>query len=210
MEKRELLHIVVATIGIALIGSFALLLQGNGEALPRYCVYAVLIMGAYSGVRKLVAHALDAGVEHELWTMERFGLKPNHYLKAPAPLGMIFPFFCTLFSAGFAKVTTFLTYEVRANKYRAAKRFGYYSHTAISDWHNALIGAAGIGATLILALIAYFINAEPLAKLATYHAVTNMIPFSKLDGTQIFFGSRVLYTSLALITFVCFVYALRL
>lgn len=207
MEKRELLHMSVATLIVMVVGSFPFLLEGTWNILPRYFVYAVLIIGVYTGTRKLTAHTYDAGVEHELWTMQRFGLKPHHYLETPAPTGIILPLFCSLFSAGLAKVTPVLTYEVRANKYRAAKRFGYYSHSAITDWHNALIGASGILATLLLAVLAYFINAEPLAKLAAYHAVTNMIPFSKLDGTQIFFGSRILYTILALLTLVCFMYA---
>lgn len=208
MEKRELLHLIAATVILMVVGSFTSLLEGSWKVLPRHFVYAVVIIGAYTGVRKLTAHLLDAAVEHELWTMQRFGLKPHHYLETPAPTGVLVPLFCSLFSAGFAKVTPVLTYEVRANKYRAAKRFGYYSHAAITDWHNALIGASGILATLILAIIAYFINAEPLAKLAAYHAFTNIMPFSKLDGTQILFGSRILYTVVALLTLVCFMYAL--
>jgi Zn-dependent protease len=79
----------------------------------------------------------------------------------------------------------------------------------MSDFHNALIGAAGIIFTLALAVITYFlpVQLEQLAGLAIGYAFWNMIPVSNLDGTQIFFGSRVLYTTLAVITLVFVLFA---
>ena len=40
--------------------------------------------------------------------------------------------------------------------------------------------------------------------------VVVMVPFSKLDGTQIYFGSRVLWSILAVMTLICTMYALLL
>jgi Zn-dependent protease len=95
-------------------------------------------------------------------------------------------------------------------KVRAAKRFGFYSYSELTDFHNALIGAGGIIALLILSFISYFPGFEYLSRIAAFYAFWNMIPISKLDGTQIFFGSRALWTALAIITIIFTAYALIL
>ena len=106
---------------------------------------------------------------------------------------------------------TILTYNTTALKRRAAKRFGYYSFAEMTDWHNALIGAAGIIVMLLLSFVSYWIpTLEPLARLAAFYAFFNMIPFSKLDGSQIYFGSRILWYALAIITLIFASYALLL
>jgi hypothetical protein len=81
----------------------------------------------------------------------------------------------------------------------------------MTDWHNALIGAAGIVAVLILSIISYLIPwSDSLWRLSAYYAFWNMIPLSNLDGTQIFFGSRVLWSTLAIVVAIFTVYAFAL
>jgi Zn-dependent protease len=81
----------------------------------------------------------------------------------------------------------------------------------MTDWHNALVGAAGIIAILLVAFISYwYAGLETLSKFATFYAFSNMIPFSKLDGSQIFFGSRVLWATLSIITLIFTAYAFAL
>ena len=72
----------------------------------------------------------------------------------------------------------------------------------MTDFHNGLVGAAGLFSVLLLALIVYLLptNLEYLSQMAIVYVVVNLIPFSNLDGTQIFFGSRVLWTTIATIT----------
>ena len=77
----------------------------------------------------------------------------------------------------------------------------------MTDWHNGLVGAGGILGILILGIIAYFTGYETLFKISAYYAFANMIPFSKLDGTQIFFGSKVLYSILGVIVLIFLAYA---
>ena len=86
-------------------------------------------------------------------------------------------------------------------KRRAAKRFGNYSFTGLTENHIALIGAAGIVFALLLSVVIYFLpfNLEYFAIIAAFYAFFNMIPISKLDGAQIFFGSLTLWVALALI-----------
>jgi len=127
--------------------------------------------------------------------------------KKEKPFGFYIPLFFTLFSLGLIKVMTFLTYETGALKHRAAKRHGYYSYTEMTDWHNGLIGAAGVVILLLISLISYLTGLELLSKMAAYYAFWNMIPIAKLDGTQIFFGSRIIWAVLGVITLIFALYA---
>ena len=159
-----------------------------------------------------MANALDSDVEHEIWKVSRYGLGQRQHLKREIPAGIIFPLLLSVFSLGFIKFPALLTYESRALQRRAAKRFGFYSFTELTEWHNGIIGAAGIISVLLVGIIIYFLpyNWEYFSKLAAYYALVNMIPISKLDGTQIFFGSRVLWTTLTLITLIINAYALSI
>ena len=127
--------------------------------------------------------------------------------------GVLIPIFVAIVSLGTIKLMTVLTYETRALKRRAAKRFGPYSFTEMTDFHNALVGAAGIIACLAITFITYWLpfpGTEIIAKMATFYAFFNLIPFSKLDGSQIYFGSRVLWSVLTIITLIFMMYAILL
>jgi hypothetical protein len=93
------------------------------------------------------------------------------------------------------------------------KKFGPYSFTEMTDWHNALVGAAGILSCLLITFVTYWLPGDfwsVIGKMATFYAFFNMIPFSKLDGSQIYFGSRVLWSVLAVITLIFMTYAMLL
>ncbi len=212
MNSRELSHIVVAIIVLTIVTGFFFIINQDWVEFSKAFLFSVIIITVAISSKKIMAHLLDSDVEHEIWAWARYGFKPKQHLNKEIPAGVIFPLLFTLLSIGIVKVMAILTYETRATQYRAAKRFGYYSYTEMTDWHNALIGASGILAVLIVSLISYFIpyNVEVLAKTAAYYAFFNMLPISKLDGTQIFFGSRVLYATLAIITIIFAGYAITL
>ncbi len=203
MNPKEFPHILGAIIIYTLIASLFFMIRGQFDLIALAFLSCAVIITLNILAKKTMAHLLDADVEHETWLMERYGLRGNWKLKKPIPAGIIFPLFLSVFSIGLFKVPVFLTYETRALKHRAAKRHGFYSFTEITDWHNALIGAAGILSLLIISFIAYFLpipNIEFFVKLSIYYAFWNLVPISKLDGTQIFFGSRILWYTLAIIT----------
>jgi len=212
MNTRELLHIFAAVILFTVVGSFSFLIESDWRMLPEIFVFAAIIISVSIFAKKWMANALDTDVEHELWQVSRYGIKLHQKLKNPIPGGLIFPLVFSIFSLGLIKFPVFLTYEATALKRRAAKRFGFYSFAELTEWHNSVIGAAGIVALFLVAIIAYFLpfNLEYLSKLAVYYALCNLLPLSKLDGTQIFFGSRVLWTTLIVIALIFAVYALVL
>ncbi|MEM4259181.1 MAG: hypothetical protein QXS38_00240 [Candidatus Pacearchaeota archaeon] len=210
MKLPEFLHILASIIIFTIIGSLEFLINNKWDMLPKAFLFATIIIFANVYAKKFMAHLLDSDVEHEIWKFSRYGIKPHQKLKKEIPGGIIFPLLLSIFSLGWIKFSAFLTYEASALKKRAAKRFGVYSFTELTEWHNGLIGAAGIIAAFLIAIIAYFLpwNLEYLSKLAVYYAASNMLPISKLDGSQIFFGSRTLWTALAVITIILGVYAL--
>jgi len=153
---------------------------------------------------------LDANVEHRIWHFQRYGFKPRAKFKKEMPFGVILPLAISIVTLGAAQLMTFLTYETRALKHRAAKRFGFYSYTEMTDSHNGLIGASGVVVLLLISFIAYFPGWEYLSKMAAFYAFWNMAPFSNLDGTQIFFGNRTLWSVLGVIVLIFVLYALFL
>lgn len=213
LSENEMVHIIVAAIVLSLVIGFQFIINDAPSLVPTAVLFAVIIISLNILAKKVVARALDSDVEHKIWSFSRYGLKEHHRTKGEFPGGIIIPLVFTFLSLGSIKIMTLLTYEARALKHRAAKRFGQYSFTEMTDWHNALIGASGILILLILSATSYFLpfgNPELLSKMAAYYAFFNMLPLPKLDGMQIYFGSRVLYTVLAAVSMIFAVYSLLL
>lgn len=203
MKSSEFTHLISAVLILAIVMSFDSLITANFVSLTFAIIFAFVIIFANVTSKKLTASKLDANVEHSIWQFQRYGFKPHEHYKKPLPFGIIVPLIGTAIFLGLLKISTILTYETSSLKRRAAKRLGQYSFTEMTDFHIALIGASGIITTLAVAFISYWIpGLELLTKSATYYAFWNLIPFSKLDGAQIYFGSRTLWTSLAIITLI--------
>lgn len=200
MSKDEFNTLLSGVLVLTAITVFFAMQAYNIATLPAIAYalfFAVIILVLNVAAKKIMAVLLDANVEHEIWRVERYGFAPTAYFKQPVLAGIILPLLVAVLSLGKVPLMTLFTYETRARKERAARRHGYYSYSEMTEWHNSVIGAVGIIAVLALAVIAYLLDQEPLAKLAAYYAFFNMIPISKLDGAQIFFGSRVLWVVLA-------------
>ncbi|MEK6909066.1 MAG: hypothetical protein AABX23_03380 [Nanoarchaeota archaeon] len=213
MKDKEITQIIVAIITLGFISGFIDLIQGNLKAFSMIVLFGAIIIGINIITKKIVASRLDADVEHEIWKMDRFWFNPSDKLNKSIFAGVIIPLFVAIVSLGTIKLMTILTYETRALKRRAAKRFGPYSFTEMTDFHNALVGASGIISAILITFITYWLPGDAwvtISRMATFYAFFNMFPFSKLDGSQIYFGSRVLWSVLAVITLIFMMYALLL
>ncbi|OIO81500.1 hypothetical protein AUJ84_00990 [Candidatus Pacearchaeota archaeon CG1_02_32_132] len=208
MNEKEIIHVIIAIIILSIVISFTELIQTNFYYLGTAIIFASIIIITNVLGKKVAASFLDASVEHSILSWSRYGFKPDWHLKKEIPSGAILPLVFSAFSLGYIKVMAILTYDTSALKRRAAKRFGHYSYTEMTDFHTALVGAGGIVITLLLAFITYWTGPETLARMAAFYAFWNMIPVSKFDGTQIYFGSRVLWTILTLITLLFAAYAI--
>jgi hypothetical protein len=212
MNRSETLNIIAAIIVMFAIVSVEFIIKNQIQFLTIAAIFSVILILGNVVSKKIIADSLDASVEHEIWSISRYWFKPHHHLERKIPIGIIIPLFFTIYSLGLIKMPPFLTYETRAKKYRAAKRFGYYSYTQMTDFHNGLIGAAGVIFSLLLAIILYALpfDLEKFAALSVLYAFFNMIPIGKLDGAQIFFGSKTLYTTISIITLIFMIYSILL
>lgn len=180
------------------------------EEVVSTAVFVIIILAASILAEKLAAYYFEAEIETKVWRARRFGLKPWMYLKKPIPLGILLPLFFSLFSLGYFVWMAALEFDVKPAKHRAAKRHGFYSYHEMTEWHIGCIASFGIFASLILAIIAYLAGYPELSRLSVYFACFNMLPISNLDGNKIFFGSRILWTTLAVICLIFLGYAIFL
>lgn len=213
MAEREWANIFIAVLLTFVVAGLPSIVTGQTLFMMQIFSASFIIVLLPLLVRKAFAYSLDADVKHNIWEFYRYGYRPTWHFNKPLPFGVIVPLFFAFLGllANFPlMVFTFLTYETRALKQRASKRFGNYSYTEMTDWHNALIGASSIVVLLLISLVGYLANFEVLAKLAAYYAFWNMIPFGNLDGTQIYFGNRVLYYVLAITTIIFGLYAVSI
>ncbi len=210
MKSLELRDIILAVIVLSIVAGFKSFLNLDSQTIILVIFYSIIIIALSIFSKKVAAYLLDSDIEHEMWSITHFGFGKSSRFKNPLPAGIILPLIFSIITLGVSKFSAILTYETRALKYRSSKRFGFYSYTEMTDFHNGLIGAAGIFSLIILTLITYFIpgNLEYLAKISIYYAFWNLLPISKLDGAQIFFGSRVLWSVLFTITSIATVLAL--
>lgn len=200
MEKREFGTILLSICALTIIIFFKDALASNFGKIGLALIAATLIIAVNIFAKLIMARSFGAVVEHEFLMWERFGFKPGSKISRPIPGGIILSLIITLFTAGIVKWSTLLSYETTAHKGSTRKIAGYV-FTEMTDWHTAMIGAAGIIATLTLSFVTYWIpSLHLIAQAAAYYAFFNMIPFSKIDGAQIFSGSQVLWTALAIIS----------
>ncbi len=207
MNKNEPIQIIAAIVVL----SAAILAMINSQSIQQKMIlpvsFSLIIIAVNILAKKISAYLLDSNIEHEIWKVSQVGLKSTWpwRFKKEVPAGIILPLLGALASIIIntpVLLLAILTYESRALKTRAAKRFGYYSYTEMTEWHNSIIGASGIIAVFILSAFAYLIGQETLAKIGVYYSFWNLLPISKLDGSQIFFGSKILWSVLAAISLI--------
>lgn len=153
-----------------------------------------------------MAYYLESEEETKIWAFSRYGLYERSYFKNPMPIGIILPFILSILTLGYIKWFAVTESEIKPVETRAARRHDFYSYTEMTEWHLALISSAGILVCFILAIIAYLLNYPELSKLSIYFASFNLLPLGKLDGTRIFFGSRILYIIFAVIAVIALSY----
>ena len=190
--KKELFWILIASAIIAFAFSFFKDMEKflNVSVFALYFLYALIILFASIIVKKLVAMYLQVKIEHKLAWWKRFFIYERSYFRKPIPIGILLPLSVTLISGGIMKVLTILQYDVSAKKSRITKKRSYPRFSELTEWDIGLIGIWGIGTVLFISLLSLIIGQTELAKMAALYSFWNMIPLFNLDGTKIFFGSR--------------------
>lgn len=169
-----------------------------------------VILGLNVITKKITARYLDTSIEIRPWKFKQFWFKSRAHLRRAFPAGIFFPILTTFFSMGYLVWLAVMDFEPSPLSSRATKRYGLYRFSELTESHIALIAASGVIINLLLAIPGYIFGFTELAKLSIYFACWNLLPLGSLDGSKIFFGSRILWFALALIALIFLSYALFL
>ena len=192
-NKKEVTIIGILSIILAFIFSFT-----KGISVFFYFFVSIFfIILVNSLAKKISSYYLDSEIEIKFWKIKRYGFKPHKHFKRSFPSGIFFPLITAAASLGYFVWMASLIFDVKPKIYRAAKRFGLYSFSEMTEHHIGLIAAAGVLINLFFAMIGYLTGFSDFAKLNIYYSFFNIIPLSDLDGNKIFFGSIVLWSFLA-------------
>lgn len=202
INKKEWFIIALVIIIISL--SITLLAVTDLQMILGILLSVAIIVLTTIFAKKLMAYLLDSEIEMRIWEIRGGKAQKAFPIGAFLPLitGLVFFFF-----KGFVWMAS-LVFDVKPRVYRGAKRFGLYTFSEITEYHLGLIAAAGIIASLILAVVGYFLGFTFFSRLNILFAFFNMIPFSELDGNRIFFGSKVLWSVLACLVLIGMLFAI--
>jgi len=195
INKKEIIIVLL----VILIMSVSLNLLDSWENLAYTFLAVFVVVVSNIAAKKFIAYHLDSEIEMKIWEIRQYGFKISQHLKKPFPLGAFLPIVSKLV---LFPITNFvwmasLVFDVKPRIYKAAKRYGLYTFSEMTEYHLGLIAASGIAINLVLAVIGYLVGFQTFARLSIYYAFFNMLPVSDLDGNKIFFGNLVLWGFLA-------------
>lgn len=198
LTQKEIAMILAATVVLGFVVS----LVESWKIFLYACLSILIIILVNLTAKKITAFYLDSEIETKIWEMKRWGYMSHTYFKKAIPLGLILPLIVTVLSLGYINWMASLVFDVKPKIYRAARRYGLYKFTEMTEYHIGLIASAGIIANLLAAGIGYLVGYSDFAILNVYYALFNMVPISDLDGNKIFFGSLVLWSFLAAVVLI--------
>jgi len=207
MIKGKELAIIIA-VSIVLAFTISLLRSLDLFLYTLLAVFIVIMINYLA--KKVSAFFLDSEIEVGLWEVKRYWYKTHQRFKKAIPAGVIFPIVIIVLSYGYIYWMACLVFDVKTKIHRAARRWGLYTFSEITEHHIGLMAAWGIIANLVFAIIGYLTGFEEFARLNIYFAFFNLLPISDLDGNKIFFGSMILWALLAALTLIALGYAFLL
>ncbi|MEK6926402.1 MAG: hypothetical protein AABW50_03940 [Nanoarchaeota archaeon] len=204
--KNEIAIILLA--GIILAFSITLLSSLSAFFYALISVIIIILINIFA--KKITGYILDSETEFKLWEIKRFGVRPHYSFKKSFPAGAFLPVITSILTLGKIYWMAPIVFDVKPRSYRAAKRWGLYTFSEMTEWHIGVIAASGILVTLFFSLIGYLTGFSEFARLSLYYAFFNLLPISSLDGNKVFFGSIVLWSFLAILVLIGLGYALFL
>jgi hypothetical protein len=192
---KDLTIIFVASIIISLALVFP---QRDFNILLSMFISILVIISVNTLSKKFFAYQLETDVSLGFWSIYYYGFAKKNHFKRPLPMAWL-PLVGSLITLGSFIWMPIIEFDVKPRPERISRRHGLYRFTEVTEWHIALIAAAGIFTTILFGIIGYFVGFETFAKLSIFYAAWSIIPFGKLDGTKIFFGSRNLWVVLLIV-----------
>jgi hypothetical protein len=199
-----------STIAIVLIASIILALAvsiKDHALLTTAFISFLVIISLNILAKKSIGHYFETNIKTKFWSLYQFGFKKRNHFKSPIYMAWL-PLLLSLVTQGIVLWLAIIEFDVSPKAERASKRHGLYRFSQVTEWHMGLIAVAGLIINLLAGIIGYILGYETFAKLSIYFATWSMIPFSSLDGSKIFFSSRILWTILFFIIIILFGWAL--
>lgn len=185
---NEIFIIVLASIVLAITASFK-----NTGIFYTALVSFLIIIGINVLVKKIIGYNFETAIKTKFWSWYQYGLRTDMHFKKAVPM-LWLPLVLVLFTKGFFLWLGILEFDVAAKTERVSRRHGLYRFTEVTEWHMALIATWALAANLILAIAGYIMGFELFAKLSIYFISWSIIPIAGLDGSKIFYGSKILWT----------------
>ena len=209
LTKKELMWIIIFIIISSFISFIPQIPTDIIKIFITALIFTIIIFTSII-VKKLVSSNYAIKIENKPWELQRFWFRETSYFKKPLVFGLILPFFLSILSLGYIKPFTFFQFdaenipEKRLLKTRGERK--PQRKETINEEDLAYTSAAGFYALILLTLLGLFIESflkigfgTDLAKYSIYYSIWNMVPFSQLDGTKLFFGSIITWVFVLII-----------
>lgn len=194
-SKKEILLIIIFIVIGGLI-SFIPKIPSLGKAIINFFIFSIIIIVSIS-VKKMFSGDYAIKIEHDVFSIERYGFKEREKFKGPFKIGFL-TILISIISLGYIKPLTFFQFECenipekRILKTSGSKRAVRKEEINEEDLANT--SAYGFYALILTAIIGLFIKpifpyfGFNLAKYSIYYGIWNMLPIGQLDGSKLFFG----------------------
>src|SRR3989344_2850790 len=211
-SKGEIKSLLVSVITIGFVFSFN---DWGVEAfdagvglinLVRAIIISTIALVTHIYIQKLVAKRYGQEIEYKIWSIQKLRTSFIYGgwgdIKKPIPLGVIIPLIVAFISNGEWLFLATAAFAFVGLKTRPGKRF-----PLITEYEEGKIAISGplanVGLAIILKLLSFSINFDPLVQMNLFIALFHLIPVQDLSGIKVWFGGRVLYIfNLTLIIFI--------
>ncbi len=208
--KREILHLFLSIVILGFVfgfddGNKSFILQNWILNLIRFIIIVAIIVLFREFVLKFFAKRHNATSEYEIWNINRVWFTKK--LERGIPLGILMSIFLAIGSKGKFFFTAIGSHKFEEYKTSRSGR----KHPYLTYLEEMQIASMGILSSLFLAIIVLIMGnysgfvVPNFVTVCFYMALLNMIPFSSLDGSKIFFGSILTYIFLLVFIFVAFI-----
>ncbi|MEK6848690.1 MAG: hypothetical protein AABX65_03600, partial [Nanoarchaeota archaeon] len=188
MEMKEVLSILLGAVVLAFVMQL-LYKDLAGRTFFLFALFFLIIIFVNTFAKYFAAAYYLVKAEVAVWSVQQYWFYEGAHFKKPLPFGVLLPIFFAVFSFGAVPWLAVLQTNLTPTKARATRRFPMdYSFSEMTDFHSGMVCAAGIFATLVLAVVSLYLGYYQLAKFAGAYAIFNLIPLGQLDGTKILFS----------------------
>lgn len=184
-SKNEVLVIAIAAIMIGYVLAFS---KFSWISWLSYAGVAALIVLVHHAGYKISASLLDCSAETKLWGIKQLSLSKKSHFRKPFPIWLFIPLAAVWLSLGVIKWIGIVVFDVSPLASRVRFRW-----RELTEWHIALIAAGAAFANIVVAIVAKVLGFDAFAFYNMVFVFFSLIPIGQLDGTKMFFGSKMLW-----------------